>query len=160
MADTQSGRSSQLAERVSELALSYGRTVATAESLTGGRISCLLAAAPHSSQWFRGSIVAYSRDVKHALLGVAPGPVVSDDSARAMAANTAELLAADTVAAVTGVGGPEGQDGHEPGTVWFALYDRGLVRSEKSFFAGDPGDIVEQTAIYALELLTHCLDTA
>ncbi|WP_433604560.1 CinA family protein [Prescottella agglutinans] len=146
-----------LAAAVAELAQKSGRRIATAESLTGGRISCLLGAAPNSSSWYRGSIVAYATEVKHALLQVPPGPVVSPRSARQMATSTADLLGADTVIAVTGAAGPASQDGHDPGTVWFGLYDRGTVSTEKKAFLGEPPDVVEQTAEHALELLARCI---
>lgn len=142
-----------LAERVSELARSHSRGVATAESLTAGRISCLLGAASESSAWYRGSIVAYASAVKHTLLEVSPGPVVSADAARQMAGHAAELLGADTVVAVTGAGGPDPQDGQEPGTVWFAVLDRGSVTVEKRIFDASPAGVVESTARHALELL-------
>ncbi|QCQ91361.1 CinA family protein [Rhodococcus sp. SGAir0479] len=148
---------SALAEKISELAGETGRTVATAESLTGGHISCQLGAAPNSSEWYRGSIVAYSSEVKHQLLEVPEGPVVSEPSARNMASTTARLLGADTVIAVTGAGGPDPQDGEDPGTVWFALFDRGRVTAEKVTFAGDPPEVVEQTARRALELLAESI---
>lgn len=143
--------------KVADLAASSGRQVATAESLTGGRISCLLGAAPNSSAWFRGSIVAYSREVKHQLLQVPPGPVVSADSAAKMAASTARLLGADTVIAVTGAAGPGAHDGQDPGTVWFGLYDRGTVTTQMKTFAGAPDDVVETTAGHALDMLAHCI---
>jgi nicotinamide mononucleotide (NMN) deamidase PncC len=59
-----------------------GRTVAVAESCTGGLVACALAAAPGSGTWFRGALVAYQRDVKFELLGVTPGPVVSTRAGR------------------------------------------------------------------------------
>lgn len=145
------------ADTVSELAHTTGRSVATVESLTGGHISCLLGAAPGSSDWFRGCIVAYSRDVKHGLLRVPPGPVVSEACARVLATNGANLLGADTAVAVTGAGGPESQDGQDAGTVWFGLFDRGTVTAERHTFAGDPADVIEQTARHALGLLVRAL---
>ncbi|CAM3051087.1 CinA family protein [Prescottella defluvii] len=157
MTVTASDGSSAAAEKISELALGSARTVAAAESLTGGHISCLLGAASSSSDWYRGSIVAYSSEVKYRLLGVPPGPVVSEESARRMAAATARLLDADTVVAVTGAAGPDPQDGQEPGTVWVGLFDRGTVTAERKHFPGGPSDVVEQTSRYALELLAECL---
>jgi len=146
-----------LAEKISDLAQKAGRSVATAESLTGGHISSLLGAAPSSSDWFRGAVVAYSSEVKHDLLRVPPGPVVSEPAARSMAATTATLLGADIVVAVTGAAGPDGQDGQDPGTVWFGLFDRGAVRAVRKTFPGDPTEVVESTAEHALELLIECL---
>lgn len=139
------------------MARGAGRAVAAAESLTSGRISCPLGAAPRSSEWFRGAIVAYGRGVKHTLLRVPAGPVVSESSARTMATTTAALLGADTVVAVTGAGGPEPQDGQDPGTVYFALYDRGAVTTHRMVFDGTPTNVVERTSRHALEILVDCL---
>ena len=146
-----------VADQISELARSTHLTVATAESLTGGQISCLLGAAPKSAQWYRGSIVAYSSDVKHALLRVPEGSVVSEQSARAMAATTAELLGADLTVAVTGAGGPDPQDGQVPGTVWFGVCLRGTVHTEMLRFTGEPDEIVAATIGRALHLLRDAL---
>ncbi|MDG3010775.1 CinA family protein [Rhodococcus sp. D2-41] len=148
---------SELAAEVSAAAQREEVTVGTAESLTGGRISCLLAAAPSASQWYRGGIVAYSREVKYGLLGVPVGPVVSQDSARAMATGAARLLGADLLVAVTGSGGPDPQDGHDPGTVWFGLFDRGTVTTEPQHFSGGPEAVVARTTVRALEMLAQCL---
>lgn len=112
-------RCDERAERISVAARDRKLTIATAESLTGGRISAVLGAAPSSSEWYRGSIVAYASSVKHGLLQVPDGPVVSEPSARAMVTSVAELLGADLAVAVTGAGGPQSQDGQPPGTVWF-----------------------------------------
>jgi nicotinamide-nucleotide amidase len=144
------------AEKISAAARDRQLTVATAESLTGGRISAVLGAAPSSSQWYRGSIVAYASSVKHGLLRVPDGPVVSEPSARAMATTVAELLDADLAVAVTGAGGPEPQDGQPPGTVWFGVFAGGAARTELRHFEGDPG-VVEATTAHALFLLEDAL---
>ncbi|MFZ2172882.1 MAG: CinA family protein [Rhodococcus sp. (in: high G+C Gram-positive bacteria)] len=147
----------EVAERISAAAQDRDVTIATAESLTGGKISTVLGAAPSSSDWYRGSIVAYSSDVKHGLLKVPEGPVVSEPSARAMVGSVAELLDADLAVAVTGAGGPDSQDGQEPGTVWFGIYDHGHIRTELKQFDGDPGEVVEATTAHALDLLVESL---
>jgi nicotinamide-nucleotide amidase len=113
-----------LAKRVGELALARELTVAVAESLTGGMIATALAAAERSSEWFLGSVVAYASQVKHDVLDVPDGPVVSASAASAMARGVRRLLKADVAVAVTGAGGPGGQDGREPGTV-FVAFDGG-----------------------------------
>lgn len=148
---------SALASEVAASALRDELTVGTAESLTGGRISCLLAAAPSAAQWYRGGIVAYSRDVKHELLGVPDGPVVSQACAEAMAIGAAQLLGAGLLVAVTGSGGPDTQDGHDPGTVWFGLFERGTVTTERQHFCGDPEIVVARTTVRALEMLAQCM---
>ena len=91
----------QLAGEIAALARSTGRTVAVAESLTGGRICAALAAAESASEWFRGGVVAYASEVKHAVLHVADGPVVSAEAARAMGVGVRDLLNADIGLAVT-----------------------------------------------------------
>ena len=67
----------RIAAEIAGLARSTGRTVAVAESLTGGRICAALAAAESASEWFRGGVVAHASEVKRAVLHVAEGPVVS-----------------------------------------------------------------------------------
>ncbi|MFC9836827.1 CinA family protein [Rhodococcus sp. NPDC127530] len=145
------------AERISTAARNAHVFLATAESLTGGQISCLLGAAPASSDWYRGSVVAYSSEVKHRVLKVPDGPVVSEASARAMAGAVAELLGADIAVAVTGAGGPDPQDEQPPGTVWFGLFTHGRIDTEMHRFDGEPQDVVAATTDRALELLEQAL---
>ena len=145
------------AERIAAAARDRHLTIATAESLTGGRISSVLGAAPSASEWYRGSVVAYASSVKHGLLRVPDGPVVSEPSARAMASTVADLLGADLAVAVTGAGGPQPQDGQPPGTVWFGVFTDGRVRAELRHFDGDPGDVVDATTMHALVLLEDAM---
>ncbi len=93
----------EIAARIAELAPGTGLSVAVAESLTGGMISSALAAAPGASGWFHGAVVAYSSDVKHELLDVPPGPVVSDTAAAAMAQGVRRLLRRDAGARALGL---------------------------------------------------------
>jgi nicotinamide-nucleotide amidase len=146
-----------LAERVGDEAQRRDLLLATAESLTGGQLAADLARAGGASEWFAGGFVAYSSDVKHALLDVPPGPVVSSPSAAAMAAKAAELLGADIAVAVTGVGGPDEQDGQPPGTVWFGLAVLGEVTTRLEHFAGSPEDVVAATRATALQRLHEAL---
>ena len=117
-----------------------GRTVAVAESCTGGLVARALAAAPGSGEWFRGALVAYQRDVKFELLGVTPGPVVSTRAASEMAIGVAALLHADVTVAA-GAAGPEPHDGAEPGTVIIAVVadERATVREYR--FDGEPAAV-------------------
>jgi nicotinamide-nucleotide amidase len=105
---------------VAELILEQGRTLAVAESLTGGLVAARLVNVSGASRWFRGGLVSYASDVKRSLLGVPEGPVVSEAAAAAMASGVRQLLGADIGLAVTGVAGPDEQDGERPGTVFFA----------------------------------------
>ena len=149
----------RLAEKVSELARSSGRTVAVAESLTGGMVASSLSAAPRASEWFRGSLVAYSSDVKHEVLRVPEGPVVSAEAAGAMAREVRRLLRADVAVALTGAGGPSEQDGREPGTVFLAVDVDGGHRVQRVQLPGDdPVEICAGAARAALELLVGELE--
>lgn len=133
--------------------------MATAESLTGGRISCVLGAAPSSSEWYQGSVVAYASSVKHRLLNVSD-QVVSEASARAMACAVAELLEADVALSITGVGGPEPQESHEPGTIWFGLFDGGVTTTEFRYFPAGPQSIIDFATTRALELIEAAIEKA
>lgn len=108
-------------ERIGEVAGRCSWTVGCAESLTSGAIASALGQGPQASEWFRGGVVAYAVGVKHDLLGVPQVPVVSREAALAMAQGARERLGADVAVAVTGVGGPDPQDGLEPGTVWVGV---------------------------------------
>ncbi|MDR6864749.1 CinA family protein [Phycicoccus sp. 3266] len=161
--DDQAGRSvdpSERAEQVARLAEVSGRSVAVAESLTAGALSSALGAAPDSSEWFRGGVVAYASDVKHTLLKVPDGPVVSEQAALAMAESTAELLGADVALAVTGAGGPDPQDGQPAGTVWLAVCVGRHATTECRRFPGSPEDVVQQTVLRGLALLQQALESS
>ncbi|MFD3810371.1 CinA family protein [Rhodococcus sp. NPDC058639] len=146
-------RSDDLLERLADLASERSLTVGCAESLTAGTLAARLGAAQGSSEWFRGGIVAYSREVKHGLLAVPEGPVVSETAVRAMAESTSRLLGAEIVVAVSGAGGPDPQDGRPAGTVCFATTGPGGTRSEEHHFDGDPQKVLARTVRHALTLL-------
>jgi nicotinamide-nucleotide amidase len=108
---------------------------------------------PGAAEWYAGGVVAYGREVKHALLGVPEGPVVSREAAVAMARGAARLLRADLVVALTGAGGPDPQDGCPPGTVWLAVVSPLGERAELQQFDGAPAAVVRAATARALELL-------
>jgi nicotinamide-nucleotide amidase len=145
------------AEAISRTALGRGITVGVAESLTGGLLSSLVAEAPEAARWFKGGVVAYSPSVKQALLGVSPGPVVTARCAQEMATGAARALDADVVVSVTGVGGPDPEEGHPPGTVWFGLRTGDGVRSLSRHFDGDPSTVCHKAAAEGMDLLLDAL---
>ena len=147
----------EIVDRIAEKAGDTGLSVGVAESLTGGAISQELAAGSESSQWFRGGLVAYSTEVKFSVLGVPPGPVITEDCARRMASGAARLLGADVTVAVTGAGGPGPEEDQPPGTVWFAWAVDGEVTTECRRFSGDPEDVVAQTTEHAVAGLEQAL---
>ncbi|WP_280512434.1 CinA family protein [Nocardia farcinica] len=144
---------SQRAEELAEVALRQGITIAVAESLTSGKLSAALGAAGDSAEWFRGGIVSYSAQVKHRLLDVPDVPVVSATAAAAMAAGARRLLEADVAVAVTGVGGPDPQDGEPAGSVWFGVVSGDGELTRHHVFDGEPVEVLEQTVDRAVELL-------
>ncbi|MFP5345845.1 MAG: CinA family protein [Actinomycetes bacterium] len=143
----------ELAEQVGELAQEKGLRVAAAESLTGGKITTHLAAAPSSASWFKGGVVAYAKEVKYDVLGVPEGPVVCEACARSMASGVAKLMGADAAVAVTGVGGPDEEEGQPVGTVWFGACVKGDVYAEQRTFDGDTEEILGATVERGLQLL-------
>lgn len=145
----------QIGERLREL----GWHLAVAESLTGGLLSNRFAVADSSSEWYRGAVVAYSRDVKHDLLDVPPGPVVSEECARTMTEAVGRVLDAEVSVAVTGVGGPDPQDGQPPGTVWLAVHVPGRTSTQQLHLDGDPEAICHATCDAAVRLLGSALDS-
>lgn len=148
------------AEAIASLAQRHAFRVGVAESLTCGKLATGLGAAPSASEWFRGGVVAYASEVKFEVLGVTPGPVVTAECAREMAVGTARLLGADAVAAVTGVGGPDPEEGKPPGTVHVATYVRGVETGADLQLAGDPEEVLRQTQVRALEILHAAMQSA
>jgi len=142
-----------LPARLARLLAGSEMTVATAESVTAGHIATELAAGPASGDWFRGGIVAYGTPVKQAVLGVEPGPVMNARTARQMAVGAARLLGADFTVATTGVGGPDPEEGVDPGTVFIAVDGPQRTEVHQFRFAGDPSQVVDCAAKQAIREL-------
>jgi nicotinamide-nucleotide amidase len=139
-------------------------TLATAESLTGGMIGQLLTDVPGSSSSYVGGLITYATRLKASLAGVGEatlaelGPVAAR-TAGEMAAGTARRCGADWGVAVTGVAGPEPQDGHPVGQVFVAVARpaRDEVHVRELRLAGDRAEIRRQTAQDALAMLLEVL---
>ena len=136
-----------------------GLSLGLAESLTGGLVASRLVNVPGASHWFRGSIVAYDTEVKYSVLGVPRGtPAVSRECALAMAEGARKVTGADVGLAITGVAGPDPQDGVEVGTVWMGLSVPGLGHEAVSArLPGDRDRIRQFSAISLLDLLRRRL---
>jgi len=106
---------------VGRLLLRDGASLGVAESLTGGMIGSRITGVAGASEWFRGSIVSYASEVKHRVLGVADGPVITARAAIEMAAGARDVLGADVGLGVTGVAGPSESEGQPVGTVWVGV---------------------------------------
>jgi PncC family amidohydrolase len=136
-----------------------GKTLVTAESLTGGGIGATLTAIPGSSAVYKGGVICYTNWVKENILGV-PGDVletcgaVSLPVAKAMAEGVRNLLKADVAVSVTGLAGPGGDEyGNSVGTVCIGYADERENFSEIFHFDGDREAVRKQTAENALRLI-------
>ena len=140
-----------------------GKTLVTAESLTGGGIGGALTSVSGSSAVYKGGIISYTNEVKHRILGVPQNILdqhgaVSEPVARAMAEGVRKLLEADVAVSVTGLAGPGGDEyGNPVGTVFVGYSDAHLTEVKRFLFSGDRESIRKQTAEEALKLiLNHC----
>ena len=134
-----------------------GLTLAVAESVTGGLVTARLTAVPGTSDVLKGGVVSYFSDVKYDLLDVPEGPVVSLEAAKAMADGVRKLLQADVGLGVTGVAGPEEQEGQPVGTVfcgWAIGDDVDAVRVQ---LPGDRRRVRDFATITLLDLLRRRL---
>jgi nicotinamide-nucleotide amidase len=138
--------------------LERGLTLAVAESVTGGLIASRLVGVAGASHWFRGGLVSYASEVKFDLLKVPVGPVVSESAAEAMAIGVRDLLKADVGLSVTGVAGPEEQDGQAAGTVFVGLALGDKVQHAALRLPGDRPRIRAYSAISALDVLRRVLE--
>jgi nicotinamide-nucleotide amidase len=147
-------------ESVAVMLLQAGLTLGIAESLTGGLVASRLVEVEGASVWLKGSIVAYSSEVKHSLLEVPQGPVVSDAAAKAMADHVRKVLGSDIGLSLTGVAGPAEQDGRQPGTVFIglALPDH-PTESVEMHLPGDRPRVRQYATISGLDLLRRRLSS-
>ena len=136
-----------------------GKTLVTAESLTGGGIGATLTAVSGSSAVYKGGIISYTNEVKNKVLGV-PAEIldsfgaVSAPVAKAMAEGARKLLNADVAVSVTGLAGPGGDEfGNPVGTVFIGYSDAFTTEVEQFLFSGDREFIRIQTVEAALELV-------
>ena len=152
----------RLAAQAVRQALDSGRTVATAESLTAGMVSAVLADTPGASGMLQGGVVAYQNSVKEAVLHVpadllARAGSVDPDVARAMAAGARTVLGADVGLSTTGVAGPEAHDGKPVGRVYIGIATAAGTAGFEYSFTGNRPDIRAATCAAALERLLEAL---
>jgi len=152
------------ARRIAEIAVETRRTVAVAESCTGGLVAAVLTELPGSSAWFAGGAVSYSEEMKRRLLGVAPDTLsrcgaVSADTAAEMARGLFRVVSCTTAASVTGLAGPSGGTEDAPvGTVCMAWADvKSGERSRTVLLPGERSEIRRAAAREVLEGLAALL---
>ena len=136
-----------------------GKTLATAESCTGGGIGAALTAVPGASKVYVGGVVSYTNDVKNRVLGVEQAVLdkysaVSAPVAGAMASGVRNLMQADVAVSVTGLAGPGGDEfGNPVGTVCIGYADKRQRLAKQFHFYGDREEIREQSVRAALQLV-------
>ncbi|MCK9204589.1 MAG: competence/damage-inducible protein A [Bacteroidales bacterium] len=152
-----------LEEIVGKLLLEKGKTLATAESCTGGYIAHLITSVPGCSGYYRGSLVAYSNEIKESLLFVSPNILkkegaVSEETTMEMAVAAQTQFDADYVIATSGIAGPEGGTVEKPvGTTWIALATPDEVFARKYLFGDSRERNIRRTALQALNMLRKSL---
>lgn len=130
-------------------------TVATAESCTGGLVSAYITAVPGTSSVFELGITSYSCRIKNKILGVEGETLqrlgaVSRETALQMAVNVRKSADSSIGVSVTGVAGPDGSEGHDPGLVYIAAAYDGGVQAEELNIEPLSRDYVRETAVYEI----------
>lgn len=152
-----------LAEVVGQQLLAAGKTLVTAESITGGLVAQRVTEVAGSSRYFLGGFVTYSEEMKHQVLGVPEGMLaqysaVSAPVAEAMAAGARARSGADYGLALTGYAGPDGGTREDPvGTVYLGLAGPTGVESRRVKFPGDRELVRSRCAQAALDWLRRAL---
>lgn len=137
----------------------HNKTMATAESCTGGYISHLITAMPGASSWFYGSVVSYANKIKETVLGVTPETftttgAVSEETVTQMITGILKVMNTDYAIAVSGIMGPDGGTPEKPvGTVWIAVGNAHRTETRKFKFRYDRMRNIEMTAFNALNML-------
>ncbi len=144
---------------VAEILQKQGRTLATAESCTGGYIAHLITSHPGASAHFKGSVVSYDNVIKESLLNVSASTLetkgaVSSETVQEMAQSLLQIMQSDYVIAVSGVMGPDGGTTEKPvGLVWICIAGMGKIIAKSFQFRFDRKRNIELTATNALNLL-------
>jgi nicotinamide-nucleotide amidase len=138
-------------------------SVCTAESCTGGYLAHLITSVPGSSDYFQGSVVAYSNEVKHGMLGVSQATLsqfgaVSEQVVKEMARGALQRFDTDFAISVSGIAGPDGGTAEKPvGTVWIAVASKTDVYTRKFMFGEHRGRNIHRSALAALNKLREVL---
>lgn len=149
----------ELVETLAQKLIDSGKTVATAESCTGGNIAHSITLLAGSSQYFLGGIVSYANEVKMNVLGVKKADLdnygaVSQAVVESMATGACKAIGSNYAVATSGIAGPGGGSVEKPvGTVWMAVSDGKTTVSKKWKFDGDREEIIEKATKSAIFML-------
>jgi len=148
---------------IGRLLEAHGYTMSTAESCTGGQIASRIVSVPGSSKYFRGSIVAYSNELKMELLKVDPDLIaafgaVSSQVVESMARNGCRVLGSDFCVATSGIAGPDGGSEAKPvGTVWIAVAFKDQVQSKVFSFGDQRLNNIARSSVAAMAMLREAI---
>jgi nicotinamide-nucleotide amidase len=148
-----------MAEVIGRILKQNGKTLAVAESCTGGYISHLITSVAGCSAFYNGSVTAYSNEIKEKILGVKTQTLfdfgaVSEQVAKEMAVGARQVLNADIAVATTGIAGPEGGSEEKPvGTVWIAVATENMVIAQKFVFGDNRERNILRSSQTALQML-------
>jgi nicotinamide-nucleotide amidase len=146
-------------EVVGRLLKSKHLTLSTAESCTGGYLAHLITSVPGSSDYYTGSVIAYSNRVKQELLGVSEKSLndygaVSELVVKEMAEGARQRFRTDFAVSISGIAGPNGGSIDKPvGTVWIAVASKAGTTTKKFLFGEHRGRNIRRAALAALNML-------
>ena len=148
-----------LEEVVGKLLLKQNKTLATAESCTGGTIAQRITSVAGSSAYFLGGIIPYNNQIKEQILGIKSEIIneygaVSEETVKAMAENIRKLMYADIGVSSSGIAGPSGGTPEKPvGTVWIGYSDREVTLAKKLMLGNDRQINIQHTAVAVLNMI-------
>ena len=148
---------------IGDLLIKKSASISTAESCTGGSIASLITSVPGCSRYFKGSVVAYSNEIKTKLLNIdnqiiENNGAVSREVAESMAIGVREVMKSDYSIATTGIAGPDGGSEQKPvGTVWIAIAGPEGATSQLFRFSDERNRNITRTAYAALNQLRRRL---
>lgn len=149
----------ELVEILAQKLISSGKTIATAESCTGGNIAHNITLLAGSSQYFLGGVVSYANEVKTNVLGVKKEDLdkygaVSQAVVESMATGVCKTIGSNFSVATSGIAGPGGGSEEKPvGTVWMAASDGSRTVSKRWNFDGNREEIIEKATKSAIFML-------
>lgn len=149
----------KLEEVVGQMLKAQNKTIATAESCTGGLLAHKITSIAGSSAYFQGSIIAYSNTIKSNLLKVADDTLeqhgaVSEATVKEMVQGTLNLLHTDIAIAISGIAGPTGGTPEKPvGTIWIAIGDNKRIKTRLLHAGKNRIKNIEYTASHALNMI-------
>ncbi|AMS26077.1 damage-inducible protein CinA [Bacteroidetes bacterium UKL13-3] len=139
------------------------KTLATAESCTGGYLAHLITSVPGSSNYYQGSVISYANEIKINELNVSPETLktvgaVSEDCVKQMAEGVRKKLNTDYAISTSGIAGPDGGSAEKPiGTVWIAVSSKTQTIAQQFNMGDNRERTIHRTALQGLDMLRKML---